>query len=540
MTRLTRTVSVLVFGAALAGPAFATDIWVSGTGSNGSGTGSSSQPYRTISYAMTWATGGDTIKVKSGTYDVSAGESFPIDIKHNVDVIGQETDVGSRPLIGGDVNVSSSSVEALLRVQATTANRTGIDVRKLYFVGEDYSGRDGPSAFVVRVNSGYLARVVFENNICGRSEMNDSGNTDRPTVMIEPGYGTTNVTVLNCREICASARAGIEVKNGTGTSSTQVADVTITLQSNTVTVEGADQALYGVAYIGSGEAWVPEATLTIVGNTIESRDRTGPGGIQTGFCVSLSPDGDGEITLESGDFTVIRNTISDCCGDGIWLRSVPLSSPAMVRLSLLDLERNEVRGCGGSALLIQKSDTAVSDFPGYANVHSKGNLFVQNALGVRAIDALLGGGELLMLNDTIAYNTSFAFKFEGSYAGVLAVLINSIVYGNNNDGTQYDSGTSGWSPSSVPPTVQHCDFHGLSSGTGNIDADPLFVSVANGDFHLDDDPESPCIDAGDNIPEEGPMLTEIDIDGEDRLQDSDDDGDAFVDLGADEVPDPNP
>jgi hypothetical protein len=74
----------------LSGSAFAADIWVAGTGSDSFGTGSQSQPYRTITKAMFVATGGDTIKVKSGVYDVSAGESFPIDIKHNVDVIGQE------------------------------------------------------------------------------------------------------------------------------------------------------------------------------------------------------------------------------------------------------------------------------------------------------------------------------------------------------------------------------------------------------------------------------------------------------------------
>jgi hypothetical protein len=252
MTLLTRVASVFVVGTALAGPAFATDIWVSGTGSNGN-PGTASLPYRTITWAMFNANGGDTIKVKSGVYDVNAGESFPIDIKHNVDIIGQETSVANWPLIGGDVNVSSSSVEALLRVQATGANRTGIDVKKLYFVGEDYSGKDAPSAFLVRVTAGYSATVTFEDNFCERSAMNDSGSADRATVLVEPGYGSTNVTVLNCREIGASARAGIEIRNGTDTSSTNVANVTITLRGNTVMVTNDRQAQYGVAYIGTGE-----------------------------------------------------------------------------------------------------------------------------------------------------------------------------------------------------------------------------------------------------------------------------------------------
>lgn len=535
MARLTHTLSALVFGAALADPAFATDIWVSGTGDN-SNQGTESQPYRTITWAMLNASTGDTIKVKSGVYDVDAGEVLPIDIKHNVDVLGQETDVEDWPRIGGDVNVSSSSVEALLRVQATTANRTGIDVRKLYFVGEDYSGKDGPSAFVVRVNSGKLGRVTFENNICERSAMNASGNAGRPTVLVEPGYGTTSVTILNNRELGATARAGIEIKNGTDTTSTHVAYATISLRDNTVMVEGADEALYGVAYIGTGEAWVPGAVLTITGNTIESRDPTGSGGIHSGLYVSLSADG-GEITLLQDDFKTIRNSIEDCGGDGIWLRNVPLAEVTTSNLmSIKYLERNSVRGCGGSALRIQRSDTAVSDYAGYLHVETKGNLFAQNDLGVRVIDTVGGSGGVGMLNDTIASNTSFGLKFEGSFSGGLLALINAIVYGNNvaGGGAQYDGGEWGWYPASS--TVQHCDFQGFSDGEGNIDADPKFVNAANGDFHLDDDPASPCIDAGDNSPD----LTEIDIDGQDRLQDSDDDGEAFVDMGADEVPDPNP
>ena len=51
-------------------------------------------------------------------------------------------------------------------------------------------------------------------------------------------------------------------------------------------------------------------------------------------------------------------------------------------------------------------------------------------------------------------------------------------------------------------TVTYSDVMGGWSGTGNIDADPLFVDPLNGDFHLGhfatgQASDSPCIDAGD-------------------------------------------
>ena len=139
-----------------------------------------------------------------------------------------------------------------------------------------------------------------------------------------------------------------------------------------------------------------------------------------------------------------------------------------------------------------------------------------------------------MGNDTIAFNTSFGLQFDGSFAAG-ANLTTAIVWEHNDGGTQY-GGTYGWTPGAG---VQYCDFQGLSSGTGNLNTDPLFVSVASGDFHLDNYPASPCIDTGNNNPDYI-TLTEIDIDGQPREQDGDDDTAIIVDMGADEVPDPSP
>jgi hypothetical protein len=43
-------------------------------------------------------------------------------------------------------------------------------------------------------------------------------------------------------------------------------------------------------------------------------------------------------------------------------------------------------------------------------------------------------------------------------------------------------------------TVTYSDIEGGWTGTGNIDADPMFADAASGDYHLG--VGSPCIDAG--------------------------------------------
>ena len=83
------------------------------------------------------------------------------------------------------------------------------------------------------------------------------------------------------------------------------------------------------------------------------------------------------------------------------------------------------------------------------------------------------------------------------------------------------------------PIVTYCDIQQPSDtypGTGNINADPLFVDPANGDFHLH--VESPCIDVGDNSAVPPDVTT--DFEGHARMIDGDGIAGAIVDMGADE------
>ncbi len=91
-----------------------------------------------------------------------------------------------------------------------------------------------------------------------------------------------------------------------------------------------------------------------------------------------------------------------------------------------------------------------------------------------------------------------------------------------------------WNNDGSTITINYTDVQGGFPGTGNIDADPLFVDPDNGDYRLS--PDSPCIDAGDNtaVPED---IT-TDLDGNPRfleIPETPDTGNGtlpIVDMGA--------
>jgi hypothetical protein len=98
-------------------------------------------------------------------------------------------------------------------------------------------------------------------------------------------------------------------------------------------------------------------------------------------------------------------------------------------------------------------------------------------------------------------------------------LTNCILWDGGGEIYGYDS----------TPVVTYCDIQGGLSGTGNIDADPLFVNPSADDYHLQ--PGSLCIDTGSNA---APSLPSTDFEDDPRIVDGNGDGDAVVDMGADE------
>ena len=138
-----------------------------------------------------------------------------------------------------------------------------------------------------------------------------------------------------------------------------------------------------------------------------------------------------------------------------------------------------------------------------------------------------------VINCTFSGNTASGSGGGMFNASSTATVTNSVFWEN----TAYQ-GNEVFNVSSFP-AVTYCDIQlpsGTYEGTGNINADPLFIDPANGNFHLQSG--SPCIDAGDNtaVP---PGVTS-DIAGGTRFfddPDTDDTGSGvppIVDIGVDE------
>lgn len=107
-------------------------------------------------------------------------------------------------------------------------------------------------------------------------------------------------------------------------------------------------------------------------------------------------------------------------------------------------------------------------------------------------------GTLAVINSAIISNIGGGIR--NDHAAAEVTVANSIVRSNVSGGQLL-----GWSP-----TVRFSNIQGGAIGQGVIDADPMFVNPAVGNYRLQ--PGSPCIDAGHNwaLPQDAP---DLDLDG---------------------------
>lgn len=174
--------------------------------------------------------------------------------------------------------------------------------------------------------------------------------------------------------------------------------------------------------------------------------------------------------------------------------------------------------------------TAVESFNGLPTIENSVIHGAATGIVVNAGDGSVGcvsSSSIRIVNTTISGSTTGLSVPGGNFAFVE----NSILWGNT---TQIGAS----SPAAV--TVSYSNIQGGWAGTGNIDADPLFVIPAIGDYRLSNG--SPCIDAGNSGIAD---LAATDLEGGMRTFDDPSTADTgvgpppIVDIGADEWTDCN-
>lgn len=233
---------------------------------------------------------------------------------------------------------------------------------------------------------------------------------------------------------------------------------------------------------------------------ISNNDISGAGTLNCGvgiYCSDASP----RIYRNN-----IAGNVADGPGGGIYCS---LSSPAILQNNI---RGNSARTYGG-AIYCRYSSAVISNNVITANSASAGAIYSEHSEGA-------------LCNNTIAHNSS-------PYGGAVHLLVSFTQVSNNlvafnSTGIYEDDSSTGNHPTLRNNNVYNpagYNYSGLSTGTGDISADPLFAGAGYGNYHIQ--PSSPCRNAGWNA---APGICTVDIDGQDRILPAD----GAVDIGADE------
>ena len=114
-----------------------------------------------------------------------------------------------------------------------------------------------------------------------------------------------------------------------------------------------------------------------------------------------------------------------------------------------------------------------------------GCVFIANTAVTRGAGMFNWDSIATVTNCTFSANSA-GFDGGGMFNDHSAPAVANSVFWNN----------AGGQISGYPADVRYSNVEDGCAGEGNIDADPLFVDPANGDYHLS--AGSPCIDAADN------------------------------------------
>ena len=292
--------------------------------------------------------------------------------------------------------------------------------------------------------------------------------------------------------------------------------ITVTSQNGPATTiidcQGSSSANHRGFFLHSGEMSAIISGFTIKNGYVAQKSGVAYGAEGGGICIVNNSSSGGAITVasciltndyasiggggiyayntgSSGSITVIGCTLfsnsADDIGGGIWNENA--NSGDTVALTGCALAENYAAYYGGS-IDNQNDDggtVTVTNSTLTANnaVYYGGGVYNVNEGGTVALTncSLTGNGANTAGGGVYSSN----YNYDGLTGAV--TLTNDILYGDTGGEVVNNSG------SSSNPVVTYCDVQGGYSGTGNLNADPLFFSAPT-DLHLQ--PASPCIGKG--------------------------------------------
>ncbi len=465
-------------------------LYVDGTtGSDTTGCTDPAAPCETIGYALNEAGNGDEIRVAVGTYMET------LDIHITVTLKGGYTMSGTLwlPPGSGETIVDANSADDPVISITSGANVT---VEGFTVQGANHTS-DAGGGFAINGATVVISDTVVRNN----SAQNGGGIS---------AEGDTNVSLINSTFTANAADGG-----ASGLAGGVLGYVVI---QNTVFAENTGDCVLefesgqpfeiigGQVVSNTVSGWRAigiNSSGTISGTAVLSNTSTGigvqPNGIVSAQNLTLRGNAGG--IANSGVLTITNSVIENNSGGG----SSVVSSENSAETNRLIMDGCTIRG--------NSTPGAVRITTGYAEIRNTkivdhvvtdphvaiviigeagttptvelvNVLLADNESEQPVVDVTSETGSAMLMNVTVTGNQISGNPILHTHGAM--TLTNIIVWGNTTSGDMLGG------PGTL--LVSYSDIKGGWTGTGNLDADPLFVDAANGDYHLG--VGSPCVDKG--------------------------------------------
>ncbi|MEP0767313.1 MAG: DUF1565 domain-containing protein [Fimbriimonadia bacterium] len=217
-------------------------VYVAGTGNDVTGDGTQTNPYRTITKALTDPEVSTLLKIRvgSGVYNAAAGETFPLVIPANVDLEGTAATAADAQIVGdtgnatvvqlqlgsslNKVKVESASTAASARAVLIGAGSTAspTEVINCIIVGAGAAGRHGIAVLANNVVFSITgSSLSAPNAACIAISGTNAVGTITGNTFADCDYGvhlastaTSSTATIRTNTFNANAQAGINVEGG--------------------------------------------------------------------------------------------------------------------------------------------------------------------------------------------------------------------------------------------------------------------------------------------------------------------------------------